>query len=127
MAKKKSFSDHINDLHPSKLKVWVTPKTRREAAKALGRSRRKEAIEPLIRALDDPGARTIDDDHVAAGVEHLAQVQVERQSIQKYTTTVAAKVKSTRDEMNRLHRSNLELEQRLEKYHREIQESIDAI
>lgn len=53
MAKKKTFYEYINELHPPKYKLWITPKARVEAARQLGLSKRPEAAEPLILALAD--------------------------------------------------------------------------
>lgn len=40
-------------LHPPSWQVWVAASTRREAAAALGKTGRKEALSPLLKALDD--------------------------------------------------------------------------
>lgn len=53
MAKKKTLHEYANELHPPKFKVWVTDKTRKDAARALGLSRNPEAAEPLIMAVSD--------------------------------------------------------------------------
>ncbi len=53
MPKPKTFYEYVNELHPPKFKVWITPKVRLEAAKALGLSRKPEAAEPLVMAMAD--------------------------------------------------------------------------
>ncbi|MDI6797721.1 MAG: hypothetical protein QMD09_12285 [Desulfatibacillaceae bacterium] len=50
---KKTFYELVNDLHPPKYKVWITAKTKQEAARALGFSKNPEAAEPLALALAD--------------------------------------------------------------------------
>jgi hypothetical protein len=59
--------------------------------------------------------------------QDLAQVKVEGKAIKQYSGDVAEKVKSIKQEMNRLHQQNVQLEQKLEQYHLEIQRRIDAI
>jgi hypothetical protein len=50
---KKTFYELVNELHPPKYKVWITAKTKQEAARALGLSKNPEAAEPLALALAD--------------------------------------------------------------------------
>ncbi len=59
--------------------------------------------------------------------QDLLQVEIERKAIDKYKQGIAEKVQTSRAELTRLHKSNLLLEQQLEKHHREIQQRIDAI
>lgn len=69
MAKPKTIYDYAGELNPPKFKVWVTPKMRIEAAKALGLSKKPEAAEPLLMALPDKAVRD-------AVVEALASVEI---------------------------------------------------
>ncbi len=59
--------------------------------------------------------------------QDLAQVQLEQQAIEKYRAGIADKVQATRDEMVRLYKSNLQLEQQLQQRHLKIQQQIDSL
>lgn len=59
--------------------------------------------------------------------QDLAQVLVEGKAIKQYTSEMTEKVKQRKEDMNQLHRLNIDLEQKLEQYHLEIQRRIDAI
>ena len=65
----KTFHELVNDLHPPKFKIWITPKTRAAAAEALGKSRNAEAVQPLVMALRDKD-RTVRET-AAAGISEL--------------------------------------------------------
>ena len=59
--------------------------------------------------------------------EDYTQVQLERQSIEKYSQDAAARVKTMRQEMVRLHRSNLELERKLRELHLQIEQNVNSL
>lgn len=59
--------------------------------------------------------------------QDLAQAQIEKGAIEKYTNTIAIKLKAMRDASSALHRKNLELEQKLNRYHREIEGQIESL
>ncbi len=59
--------------------------------------------------------------------QDLGQIQIERQSIEKYATEVAKKLKAMRDRTSALHRKNQELEMKLQRYHREIENRVESL
>jgi hypothetical protein len=54
-----------------------------------------------------------------------AQFRLEKAAIEKHTTQLAAKV-TMKDEMSRLYKENVELEQKLKLYHQSIEERLDS-
>jgi hypothetical protein len=59
--------------------------------------------------------------------QDLAQVKIEGNAIKQYTSKIANNVTTMKEDMNRLHQRNVELEGKLEQYHLEIQRRMDAI
>ncbi len=59
--------------------------------------------------------------------QDLAQFRNEKSAIQDYTEKLTVRVKAMREEMIRLHRENLALEQQLEQQHLSIERRLDAV
>jgi hypothetical protein len=59
--------------------------------------------------------------------QDLAQFRVEKNAIQDYTEKARQRVDKMREEMIRLHRENINLEQQLEEKHLSIQRRLDAL
>ena len=57
MGQDKTFYELVNILHPPKVKFWIRADERKEAARALGESGKKEAVDPLVMALADKAVR----------------------------------------------------------------------
>ena len=59
--------------------------------------------------------------------QDLAQFQVEKTAIEKFTKSLQQQLQAMRDEMVRLHEDNLRLEQKIEQKHLEIERRLDAL
>ena len=59
--------------------------------------------------------------------EDLAQFRVERASLEAYTNKLRDRYNKMRAEMIRLHRKNIELENELERMHRDVERRLDAV
>ncbi len=93
---------------------------------------RKEELAFEKQVLDEAIAKTVqmigvNQDAKLKLEQDFAQVQVEKNSIEKYAKSRADNLSAMKAEMVRLHRKNLELEQKLQRYHLEIEQRLETL
>ncbi|QDT03001.1 hypothetical protein K227x_13800 [Rubripirellula lacrimiformis] len=82
----------------------------------------------LAEAIEKSNAMLVANQAIKVKLEQdFQQFRTEKEAISDHTDKLRKQVEETRIEMARLHRSNLELEQRLEQIHRKIEQRINAL